>query len=203
MLATKSKEKNVESAEVAEFFKRVKKVYPKFKIDEDTHWDKEIHNYKKVIYHETFDDYKNTWIYKDFGFADIIITVVKNVLKVDFSTEFLNVLKRKGERNITNLKKDKTAFLQAVKKLYPKFKVDKDTHWVKEIHNYKYAILKEPPLSYEEAGYYKNFVFASINITVVKNVLKVEFTPEFLKDLDNLCIELNKLKSSPSKPWLD
>ncbi len=90
----KKEEKIVSSPKIVEFFKIVKKVYPKFEVNENTYWDREIHNYKHAIYTETLGDYKDAWYHRDWGFSAMIITVVDGILKVEFEPEFLKDLNR-------------------------------------------------------------------------------------------------------------
>jgi len=97
-LVTTKEEKEIDltavSPKIAEFFKRVKKVCPKIKVDEHTNWEKEIHNYKHAIYIETVVDYGNAWHFRDFGFSAMVVKVVDNALKVTFTKEFLEDLEK-------------------------------------------------------------------------------------------------------------
>lgn len=87
--------KPYEPPKLPKFYKVIYDVYPEFVVDENTFWEKIIHNYKNAIWHKSREDFSPVWDAQNFGLDAIQITVgTDNIMKVVFKPALVEDLER-------------------------------------------------------------------------------------------------------------
>jgi len=76
-------------------YKEALAVYPKFEVNDDTFWEKVIHNYKLAIFNRISETFSNVPKAHEIFFDDFIITRPNTkIMNVDFSDRFLEIMKK-------------------------------------------------------------------------------------------------------------